>query len=91
MQRIESKMDGGPALLPVRLKAAAFLLVFCNSLSIDAADPVPSDWRTGIATFYGRFMPLSTQFDGKHPIWIQLHLPAKLVNVLARSGERWLW
>ena len=59
MQRIKSRMDGGPALLPIRLKAAAFLLVFCNPLSIDAADPVPSDWRIGIATFYGWFMLLS--------------------------------
>ena len=57
-------MDGGPALLPIRLKAAAFLLAFCNPLSIDAADPVPSDWRTGIATFYGQFMLLSIQLFG---------------------------
>ena len=63
-------MDGGPAILPILLKAAAFLLVACNLPGIDAADPVPSDWRTGIATFYGQFVILVTRMFG----WLHLAL-----------------
>lgn len=46
-------MDGGTGPLREIFKSAALLLALCNLQRTDADGSVPSDWRTGIATFYG--------------------------------------
>ena len=47
------RMDGGKGPLRQFFKSAALLLALCILQRTEADGSVPTDWRTGIATFYG--------------------------------------